>query len=337
LLFDAIRLAYLIRSAYRLNPNIKIARRYLDRRDLTKLFGYSFYAFAIVMGRQLIFYTDSIVIGLFLGTAMVTLYFVASRLVLYLRLLVSEMVGVLMPTTSDLGARDDQDGIRELLVISTKYMLLIAFPVAAVFFSIGGTFIALWMGPEYTSSTSVLTLLTIAMLAHFMEMPAHTVLLGLCKHRVVALFTLFQAVVNLGLSIILVRKMGIVGVALGTTIPMVGFTAVALVVYFRGFLKLPLGEYLRRSCIGPILVQIPFIAALILIVNWRPPASLVSFFSEIGLALIPYSVVVLATCVSRNERMIFLRALQKFGFKLAPRLGGTRQAVSVPVGTSYVK
>jgi O-antigen/teichoic acid export membrane protein len=168
-------------------------------------------------------------------------------------------------------------------------------------------------------------------------MPAHTVLLGLCKHRVVALFTLFQAIVNLALSVVLVRRMGIIGVALGTTIPMVGFTAVALLIYFRSFLKLPLGDYLRRSCIGPVLVQIPFIVSLLLTVNWYPPASLVTFFCEIGLALIPYSVVVLATCVSRNERLIFLRVIEKFGVKIAPRLRGRQQPATAPAATSSVE
>jgi O-antigen/teichoic acid export membrane protein len=317
--FDMARLAYLARWAYKLNSKLRIAWEYVDKGELKRLFSYSLYAFLIVVGRQLLFFTDSIVIGLFMTTALVTYYFVANRLVMYLRLLVAEMVGVLMPTTSDLGARDDQAGIRELLVISTKYMLLIALPVATVFFIMGRTFIGLWMGPGYSGSATILTVLTIAMLAHFMEMPAHTVLLGLCKHRVVALFTLVQALANLGLSICLVRRIGLMGVALGTLIPMVIFTIASLIVYFRFFLKLSLGDYLKRSCALPILIQAPFLLTLLLLAKYYPPQSLLSFFSEIFVALIPYGALALVVCISQSERRAFLRVAERFGLRLSPR------------------
>ncbi|HEY6329215.1 MAG TPA: oligosaccharide flippase family protein [Blastocatellia bacterium] len=317
--FDMTRLAYLAYSAYRLNPRLRIAWEYVERPGLKRLFSYSFFAFLIVVGRQLLFFTDSIVIGLFLTTALVTYYFVANRLVMYLRLLVAEMVGVLMPRTSELGATDDQAGIEELLVISTKYMLMIALPVAGVFFIMGRTFIALWMGPGYSSSAPILSILTIAMLAHFMEMPAHTVLLGLCKHRIVALFTFSQSLANLGLSIFLVRRIGLMGVALGTMIPMIISTAVALIVYFKGFLNLSLADYLRRSCALPVVIQAPFLASLLLLFRYRPPQSLVMFFAEIGVALVPYAAAALIVCISRSERRAFFKIAESFGLRLSPR------------------
>jgi glycosyltransferase involved in cell wall biosynthesis len=60
------------------------------------------------------------------------------------------------------GARNDQTAIKEMLILSTKYMLLVALPVAAVFFVLGDLFIGLWMGPEYTASSLILSILTIA-------------------------------------------------------------------------------------------------------------------------------------------------------------------------------
>ncbi|HKV39870.1 MAG TPA: oligosaccharide flippase family protein, partial [Blastocatellia bacterium] len=43
--FDMVRLLYLIRAVYRLNPGIKLAREYLDWSQIKTLFGYSVYAF----------------------------------------------------------------------------------------------------------------------------------------------------------------------------------------------------------------------------------------------------------------------------------------------------
>src|SRR5262245_29437690 len=58
--FDMVRLAYIIRSAYRLNPAIRIAREFFDAAVLRRLFGYSVHIFVIVLSVRLIFYTDAI-------------------------------------------------------------------------------------------------------------------------------------------------------------------------------------------------------------------------------------------------------------------------------------
>jgi O-antigen/teichoic acid export membrane protein len=317
--FDLLRLVYLVRQAYRLNPEININRRHFDWPELRQLFGYSVFVFLIIIGKQMIFYTDSIVIGLFLTTSMVTSYFIASRLISYLIMLVSEMVGVLAPTTSDLDAHGDQAGIRELLIVSTKYMLLIALPVAAVFFVMGESFITLWMGPAYGESAALLVILTAAILGHLLLMPSETILLGLGKHRVIAWITLAQALTNLVLSLALVKPYGLRGVAWGTAVPMAVFAAAALVIYFRYLLGLPLGDYLRRSMPLPLVVQVPFVGLLVLLKTYSPPSSLVLFFLQMAAALVLYGVLAFFVCLSQAERRAFLRLAEKFGLKLSPR------------------
>jgi O-antigen/teichoic acid export membrane protein len=326
--FDMFRLIYLIRWAYKLNSHIEIKREHYDYAQMRKLFGYSIFAFLMIIGKKLIFYTDAIVIGIFMPLAAVTLYSVANRLVTYL-LQVSETLGVLTPTASDMGARNDQRAIKEMLVISTKYMLLIALPVAAVFLILGESFITLWMGQEYAGSAVILSILTVSVLAHLLEMPAHTMLLGLGKHRIVAWFTLAQSVINLGLSLALVKPYGLKGVALGTTIPMVAFTFIALFVYLRNYLQVPVGEYVRRSMPLPFLIQAPFVALLFVIRIYGQPASLLEhysratalliFFAEICAALIPYAALVFFCCMSQAERRAVLKIADKYGLKLSPR------------------
>ncbi len=321
--FDMLRLVYMMRWAYKLNPDIKIRRAYFDKAEMRRLFGYSVFAFLMIVGKKLIFYTDAIVIGIFMPVAAVTLYSIANRLVTYL-LQVSETMGVLTPTASDLGARNDQAAIKEMLVLSTKYMLLIALPVATVFFIMGETFITLWMGRGYESSAAILSILTVAVLAHLAEMPAHTVLLGLGKHKVVAYFTLAQAVANLALSIALVKPYGLRGVALGTTIPMVAFTFIAIYVYFKTQLRLPLGDYVRRAVPLPIVLQLPFAVLIFLLErytrqplleNFSRPKAMLLFFAEVGAALIPYVALVYFFCMSQAERQAVHKIAAKFGIK----------------------
>ena len=314
--FDVIRMIYLAWWCYRLNPEIKIAREYLELKHLRRLLGYSALVFVIVIAKRMIFFTDSIVVGAFLSTAAVTAYFVGNRLVLYLHSLVSEMVGVLTPAASDLDARNQHGTIKDLVLISTKYTLLLSLPAATIFFVLGGNFIELWMGPAYKSSWSIMIILTAGVLAHLVEMPSHTMLLGRGKHRIVAKLTFAQAIVNLGLSLWLVKPLGLNGVALGTSIPMIVFTAIAIPVYFR-YLGIPLGEFARSSLALPLLVQAPFIGLVLVIKYVGQPPTLVLFFLEVSAAFLTYAALAFYLCISKDERRAFARLTEKLGLKTA--------------------
>lgn len=315
LVFDLLRLVYIVYCVNRINPDIRIARAYLDPGELRRLFGFSTYFFLIMVGNQINFLTDSIVIGLFLPVAMVTIYNIANRLVGYLRELVIEMSGVLMPAISGLHASNEHARVRELHVLNTKYTLLIALPLAGVFFVMGDVFIARWMGPHYGMSAFLLRLLTVAILAHLVVNPTGNVLTGMGKHQIVAKITIAQALTNLLVSLMLVRRYGLMGVALGTTISMVAFAAVALPIYFRYHLHVALGEYLRRTMLVPVAIQPPFIALLLFLKHVVPPASIWGFFGEITLSLLPYGVLVYLTCMGPLERQAFARLLGRARLK----------------------
>src|SRR5262249_6147720 len=48
--FDMLRLAYLMRQAYQLNPDIEIRRQHFDKLQMQRLFRYSVFAFLMVVG-----------------------------------------------------------------------------------------------------------------------------------------------------------------------------------------------------------------------------------------------------------------------------------------------
>ncbi len=57
------------------------------------------------------------------------------------------------------------------------------------------------------------------MLCNTFQIPPATLLYGISKHRVYSFIVVAEGLVNLGLSLVLVKKYGIIGVALGTLIP----------------------------------------------------------------------------------------------------------------------
>ena len=85
----------------------------------------------------------------------------------------------------------------------------------------GDQLLRLWVGAEFTSSYATLVVLTTGVLAIAIQGTAGQVLLALDGHRLMASIAGVEALCNLGLSIVLGLRFGIVGVALGTAIPTV--------------------------------------------------------------------------------------------------------------------
>src|SRR6185369_11283209 len=110
---------------------------------------------------QLIFYTDSLVIGFFIGAGAITRYAIAGSLINYSRNIVSLATDTLFPSAVRMDARQDLAGLQRLLVVGTRISLFLALPLCLGLFFLGKQFIALWMGKEYASSALILMILTI--------------------------------------------------------------------------------------------------------------------------------------------------------------------------------
>jgi len=86
-----------------------------------------------------------------------------------------------------------------------------------------------WVGPGFSASVVPAQILLMVVLVRIGGASANTILKGAGEHRLLTLTNATTAVVNVVLSIVLIRSWGLVGVALGTLIPVT--IAAALVLY----------------------------------------------------------------------------------------------------------
>lgn len=255
-----------------------------------RIVGYSTYIFINNIGQKIILGTDAVVIGIFMPVATVTYYAIAGNLISLLRGIVMSTIWVLMPLASHYAALRQFDEVRALLIRGSKVALLVALPLCAGFVVTGERFIELWMGPEYSPMAG--RVLLILALAEVFSAPHHAmsvVLLGLSRHRVMAWLRIGEAIVNLAISIWLVQSIGLVGVALGTTIPHIFVMLFVLPVMVCRVVGLPYREYLARAYVGPFVAVIPFVGGLVLLREWWPAPNLVVFFLQTGLLVLPYA------------------------------------------------
>jgi O-antigen/teichoic acid export membrane protein len=296
-----------------LHPGLRLSLKFIDRGTLRELFGFGIYRFIWIISNQLIFYSDSVVIGIFLNPGAITYYAIAGTLVNYGRTLVSVITDALYPTATRLDAQDDSAGLRRLLIIGTQIALFVALPLCLGFIFLGKQFIALWMGREYVSSGLILMILTIPQFSGMSQYASALVLAGMAKHKILALCVLAEGIANLVLSIILVRKIGVVGVAWGTVIPDLVCTAVIIPWFTLRTVRLSAREYLLGAYLRPVLASIPIAAMGYAFSIWVRTPTWPLFATEALAMCGAFSILCYFLCLDGGQRiMISSRVLRLF-------------------------
>ena len=103
--------------------------------------------------------------------------------------------------------------------------------------------LALWVGPKYATESAIVVVLAVASIFEVGYWPGRMILQGIGRHHGLAKATICAAIAKLGLSLILIRHFGVMGVALGTLIPAI----VVNVVYIWPYTMRPL-VYPARNC-----------------------------------------------------------------------------------------
>jgi len=272
----ATLLASLIRIivVHRVCPELNWHLRLASRATLRKISSYGVFSFLVIIAGRIIFYTDSVVITTFLNVAAVAYFAVAANLIEYLRKLVKSMTTVFVPAISSYKATGQTDRLRQLLFHGSKYTLLLTLLAGMIMAAYSREFFTLWMGPEFGDrSATVLVILILPQMVALGMYNFGSVLYGIAKHRALAFASLVEAAANLLLSIVLIKKYGLIGVALGTALPQFVNYVIWLPVYTCRALAIPFGAYLRAAILPPFLAAIPLGVALLLMKSFLPVSS----------------------------------------------------------------
>jgi O-antigen/teichoic acid export membrane protein len=169
----------------------------------------------------------------------------------------------------------------------------------------GKTFITLWMGPQYSeTSGTVLQILLISQFLGIANGTAASIMMAIDKHKPVAKWAVIEAALNLGLSIILVKAIGIYGVAWGTSIAMALVHLTFWPRYVRKILDVPIQKFIWVGWIKITLCAVPYAIVCAVTDRYWHAANLVSFFAQIIVILPVYAICVLV--VFRSEvRFLF--------------------------------
>ncbi|SFM69817.1 oligosaccharide flippase family protein [Marinobacter pelagius] len=235
---------------------------------LSEMLRFSLKSFVQGLATRMESATDTIVIGAFLGPASVPFYAIPMNLVRNIQGLGWTLTHAFMPLFSDMAARSQQAEIQKIYLVSSKVVAGLVVAIGIGVTLVGTPFLALWIGPEYTKQSDVIILLLVMFVTLPMLNPfSSRYLTAINEHGIFAKLMPVSALVNVGLSIALVKSYGIVGVAAASVLPALVLHPV-LLTYSCRHLKLSVSRYLKTSLL-PLLTPWVSMGLFVAWVRWH--------------------------------------------------------------------
>jgi O-antigen/teichoic acid export membrane protein len=298
---------------FKLIPDFKPILDKTCMKNIREVWSFSLYALLANVSVLLVLKIDPIIVQGFLSLSMVAVYAIAAKIAEQLLLFNKQLSNALMPLISQSKGKGDEETIRKVLLDGSKYLLVIAFPMLGLVFVYAPDLVVLWVGKELAAAAPLLRILILAVLMSTLILNAANVLGMTGRHRLVAMALTSSALLNLGLSLVLIQTWGLTGVAWATFVGIVLCELMILLPIACRSLNIHIMQFVHKSVLpGLISCSIPLgLAAWI-----TPPASL----TELVLYCVTFGLLSLSlyACFGLNARE------RQFVHQLKNRISGEK-------------
>jgi O-antigen/teichoic acid export membrane protein len=139
------------------------------------------------------------------------------------------------------------------------------------------------------------------------------ILLGMSRHKILAQVAAVEGVLNLVLSIVLVKHMGLMGVAVGTVVPHAISVVVVIPLYTLRATGLSVREYIAQAYARPLLSAIPTGALCYVLSTVIHGPSAAVFAGEVLAVCSAYVVLTYFVSLTKDEKMLLEVQLARLG------------------------
>lgn len=171
-----------------------------------------------VLGTLMHEQTDRLVLGVMLGGVAVATYELGAKFSLMFAQMVALGVSAVLPVVSNIEARQDNERMRRLFLRGGRYLSLALFPVAALLILLSDIILRVWLGRPEPEANLVMQLLLISQFFHPLYILSDSILTGKRRFKFWISVSAIIALINLGVSILLVQFFGVPGAAAGTVL-----------------------------------------------------------------------------------------------------------------------
>jgi O-antigen/teichoic acid export membrane protein len=246
------------RVATRLAPELEMSPRYASWRTVREIGAFGAWNSLISFNTFVYQHVPNILIGALMPIAAVGHYALATGLIRQIIAVLNPVGQVVYPAAAALHARGDRNALERLYHDGSRLMLLatVSVVVPAAFWA--EDFYRLWIGDEYLSGStfhSVVLLFQILLVSigtTYFSSIGGQILIGSGYVRAVATALICGSVLNLGMSLILMGRFGLAGMAFATVFGSVVVDLVVMPLILQRALGLSVARFVRRACPRPL-------------------------------------------------------------------------------------
>lgn len=204
-------------------------------------------------------WVDKLMVGYFRPPGEVGIYQVAAQIAIVLPMIHNSFSAIIWPLIAECAAQDDHTRMNALYKTSTRWGLYVSVPLAIFVFLSTDSLIHVLFGEEFMAAALALKILVLGQIVNAASGPV-TPLLVMAGHQK-TWFGLSSAVlvINLGLNLTLIPKLGLLGAAISTTI---SIALVFTLCVLAAFKLLQVQPY-DRSYVKVVLAGLAAIAVLV--------------------------------------------------------------------------
>ena len=312
LLTVAIRFYYIVYVFF----VIKLIPKFnnIDFSFIKDIVSYSAFVLLQMIATQINSYVDNVLLGMFVASSsvIIAIYGVGAQLVQFFQSIGQAMGGILMPgvvkmVESGATAKDLQN---EMVRIG-RYSLSILGIVFVGFVINGQTFLKVWIGEGYEQSYFVALILMLPQLFILTESVGNQILWAKNKHHRQALIKLSIVIVNVILTIFLIKWNPLMGATIGTFISLMLGDVALMNFTFRKEIGISLTEYYAGLYKGilPCLILSGVSGYLILLLNL---SGLIGMIVNIIVMVLVYGISIWTFGFNKSEKNMITGIFKKF-------------------------
>lgn len=288
---------------------IRVSFKYFDFQLLKEISTYSFFIFVAIIVDKIYWTTDQIILGVYSGTAMVSIYAVASQLNTYYMQFSTAISGMFLPrVTAMVIKKSREQELTDLFIKIGRIQFIILGLILSGFVVFGKEFIVLWAGVEYMPAYYIALILITPFTIPLIQNIGIAILQAKNLHRVRSIILIFLAFGNLAISIPLGQLYGGVGCAIGTATSMVVGNILIMNLYYYKKVNINIPKFWKEI----IRMSLPLITCIIIgiILNKIVGTGLIMLLMKMLVFSISYALLMYFVGMNQYEKELFVSPLR---------------------------
>ena len=298
---------------------LRVSFRNIRFSLLKDVWGFTFFIFLNQIVNQINWNVDKYLLGRYCGTVVVAIYGIGGQLRGYFSQFSSAISNVFIPKVNQIVAEtDDNHALSRLFTRVGRTQAYVIFLIVSGFAFFGKCFIHLWAGKEYDESFTIAMMFFAVLVVPYIQNLGTEIQRAKNKHRVRSVVYAVMSVMNILISIPLIKAYGATGAAAGTVISIVLCAIVFMNIYYAKYIGLEILDFWKNiATMLPGLL--PPVLAGFAINRWIRPHSWLTLGAAIVLYTAVYAVSMYFISMNATEKNMIQKIFRRIRRKKPER------------------